>query len=82
MVGDFAGRRMDGVGARLEVGTTLYFPVIHESPVESTLIQLINPSPDDETWVGLELHRPDGMILSQGNAAIAAGGSFWRAGNA
>jgi hypothetical protein len=76
MVGDFANKRMDGVGAQLDVATILYFPVVHESSVESTLIQLVNPSPDETTWITLELHRPDGRIESLVNAAIAAGGSF------
>ncbi len=76
MVGDFASRRMDGVGAQLDASTTLYFPVVHESSVDSTLIQLLNPSATETTWISLELHQPNGKIAAQVNAAMAAGGSF------
>ena len=76
MVGDYQSRRMDGIGAQLEASKSLYFPIVHEGTTESTLIQLINPSAESNTWLSLELCNADGKTVRKVVAAMAPGGSF------
>ncbi len=75
MVGDYNSRRLDGVGAKLDVADSLYFPMVHEGPTESTLIQMINPS-ESVAQLVLQLRGRDGHLVDQVTALVAPGGSF------
>ncbi len=76
MVGDPNARRLDGVGGQLEVADSLYFPMIHECPTESTLIQVLNPSTEAPAYLTIDLHREDGTLANKTYAVVAPGGSL------
>ncbi len=76
MVGDLNARRLDGVGAQLEVANSLYFPALRQGSTEATLIQMMNPSDDSSAFLTLELFRTDGRLVNKIFALVAPGGSF------
>lgn len=76
MVGDYALKRLDGVGAALTAGRELVFPLVREDGSSATLVQMMNPSSTEIAWLSLWLHDAEGRILRKVNAAIAPGGSF------
>ncbi|GAB4251164.1 MAG: hypothetical protein Kow00109_26940 [Acidobacteriota bacterium] len=76
MVGDYAQKRLDGVGAILAAANDLVFPLVREDGPNATLVQMMNPSDSDIAWLALRLYDAEGRLLRKVNAAIAPGGSF------
>ena len=77
MMGDYEGRRLDGVGGTSVAATTLYFPLARQrGDEEATLLFLFNDGTQPDPGVLLRLCAPDGTLLQETSVAIAAQGSI------
>jgi hypothetical protein len=76
MVGDFAGHRLDGVGALPVAAQQLYFTDVRQGAGESSLLQLINPDQERSAQLTLELRSTSGALLDRVRPVLPPGGAF------
>ncbi len=76
MVGDFASRRLDGVGALPEASQQLYFSEIRHRSGESTILQLINPDSERSAQLTFELRDAKGALIDRVRPTLSPAGAF------
>ncbi len=73
MVGDHAGRKLDGVSGKFEAGKRLYFPIVDPGRHGATRLFVFSPTLQ-ETAVTFTLYQEDGRMAAAASRTAAAGG--------
>ncbi len=73
MVGDHAGRKLDGLSGEFEADKRLYFPIVDPGRHGATRLFVFSPTLQ-ETEVTFTLHREDGTMAAAASRTAAAGG--------
>ena len=73
MVGDHAGRKLDGVSGEFEAGKRLYFPIVDPDRHGATRLFVFNPTLQ-ETAVTFMLYREDSGMAATASRTVAGGG--------
>ena len=73
MVGDHAGRKLDGISGEFEAGKRLYFPIVDPGRHGATRLFVFSPTLQ-ETAVTFTLYQEDGGMAAAASRSAAAGG--------
>ena len=73
MVGDHAGRKLDGLSGEFEAARRLYFPIVEPGRHGATRFFVFNPTLQ-ETAVTFTLYREDGGPVAEASRPTAGGG--------
>jgi hypothetical protein len=76
MMGDYVGKKLDGVGAEPEESELFYFPFVRETDSTTTLICLVNRDEEQTRTVELRLYDQDRSVLQEYQWILAPSGSL------